>query len=495
MSFDIDAIMASLEQPSEMDKQASATTPEADMTKEAAREYGRALAQSLIKQANQINEDQAAIAATQAAQTQPTPDGSIDDVLRALAAQAEQGGGVDEDPDLEALLARVAANLSPNPAAPGQGKLLATESSPSDVEKVAALAELLDQGVDYDTAAEIVKEAAVPEGFRDMAGNATVADNFKAMGNMAHGTGVVMKELLTKAYKAGAAHGASAAKWAGSHKGAIAATVGAGAAGAGAVHLYNKHRDQEKKAALDSLLEAGMDFDTASEVVKEAAVEDSFRAQAANAGVKDSFKAMGNMAHGTGVVAKELLAKAYRAGKSGAGKAVGFAGKHKGALAAAGAAGVAGAGAMHLYRKHKDQEKKAAFDSLIDAGVDFDTASELAKEAAVEDSFRAQAANAGVKDSFKAMGNMAHGTGVVAKELLAKAYRAGKSGAGKAVGFAGKHKGALAAAGAAGVAGAGAMHLLNKRKDQEKKASFDSLIDAGVDFDTASEIVADAFAE
>ena len=450
MTFDIDSILASLQEDGGMSKQASATeTPPNELTKEAAREYGRSLAQSLIKQANQINEDQEAIAATQTAQTQPTPDGSIDDVLRALAAQAEQGGGVDEDPTMDSLLARIAANLSPNPGEPGQGKLLATEAATTDVEKVAALAELIDGGVDFDTASEIVKEASAGE-YVDKG-----VEKAKKVGQY----------LLTKA-KAGG-------NLAWKHKGAIGLTAGGAAAGAGAMHLYNKRKDQEKQAALAELVDGGVDFDTAAGLVKEAGprgplLSDAMRRYLGMAPAPAAAPA----ASGSKVDA--ALRKLREAGSFVANKAKAggnLAWKHKGAIGLAAGGAAAGAGAVHLYNKRKDQEKQAALDSLMEAGVDFDTASELVKEASASEYVDMGVAKA------KQMGNY----------LLDRAKAGGN--------LAWKHKGAIGLTAGGAAAGAGAMHLYNKRKDQEKQAALDSLMEAGVDFDTAAEITSDAYAE
>jgi hypothetical protein len=165
-----------------------------------------------------------------------------------------------------------------------------------------------------------------------------------------------------------------------------------------------------------------------------------------------------------------------------------------------------------LSYEHDEQVKQAAFDELIDAGVDFDLAAALVKEASrLTAAKQAVGAAYGTAHAYgkagleaaKATGsNMAarlKGAPAAAKQfakdtslsaqgklnsLKARAAVAGIT----AKEHVSANRGAYIA-GAAGVggaaAGAGAGYLVGR----EKKAALDALVDAGVDFDSAMDLV------
>jgi hypothetical protein len=191
MSTTLDELLQSLESDaSGVEKQASDSTTNSntlpgeqnEMSKEAAYEYGRALARELVKRANQITENDRAIQDVQASQVLPVPEGTVNDVLRGIMARDQERGSEDMDPDLEALLGQIAmgnadGHLSDeirmalmggaNPEQRGTGKLIATESAADEVEKAAAVNALVDAGISFDDAAEIVKAASVKDTLKD----------------------------------------------------------------------------------------------------------------------------------------------------------------------------------------------------------------------------------------------------------------------------------------------------------------------------------------
>lgn len=357
MSTTLDELLQSLESDaSGVEKQASDSTPNTnttpgeqnEMSKEAAYEYGRALARELVKRANQITENDRAIQDVQASQVLPVPDGTVNDVLRGIMARDQERGFEDLDPDLEALLGRIAegnadGHLSDeirmalmggaSPEQRGTGKLIATESAADEVEKAAAVNALVDAGISFDDAAELVKAAGV-------------------------------KNEISRATE-------SLGRVAKSKKGKIGAGLAAlGALGAGGYAL-KRHLDEdegeesEKAAAVSALVAAGLPFEDASELVKAAGVKDELR----------------RAKEGLGRVAKS------KKGKIGA--------------------GVVGAGALaglasHMYAQGKtdredesEGEKAAAVSALVAAGLPFEDASELVKAAAEEEERKRRIGTAG----------------------------------------------------------------------------------------------------
>jgi len=203
---DIDTLLASLgiqpEEDAGMNKQASAATDlqgqaetsltedKPSMTKKAY-EYGRELASAIIqeagrleKQANLMTDQNARIVAEQMQQVYPVPDGDIDEITKGLIARARGAGAQDMDPDLESWLGQAAEGNSgghipdelrlqllgsDEPDEDGVGKLIGTDQDEREIEKASSLIALIESGVDYDTAAHLIKTAAEQiDGYSDM---------------------------------------------------------------------------------------------------------------------------------------------------------------------------------------------------------------------------------------------------------------------------------------------------------------------------------------
>jgi hypothetical protein len=169
---------------------------------------------------------------------------------------------------------------------------------------------------------------------------------------------------LNKARVAGAALGAAAVAG-----GVMAAT-------------NNKKQNQEKQAAVGLLVETGLDFDTAVELVEKKASELEKTAitnvLGGYLGAKKGDKVGGTA---TGFVTGSLAATpALHA--TGGNMAAG--------LAAAGVGGYLG-GKLYSHLKHmgdkkphRETEKKAAVGMLIEQGLDFETAVKLVEKKAAE---------------------------------------------------------------------------------------------------------------
>lgn len=160
---------------------------------------------------------------------------------------------------------------------------------------------------------------------------------------------------------------------------------------AASFELEAEHEEQVKQAAFNELMEAGVDFDLATAMVKEAG-----RLTAAKQAVGS---AMGT-AHAYGTAAKEYVkatgqnlankaSRAYNSKATAANAKIqkatgvdswgGLASKakaHVGANKVAYGAGAAGVGAAAGAAAYASREKKAALDCLLDQGFDFDTAVE-----------------------------------------------------------------------------------------------------------------------
>jgi len=434
MSTTLDELLQSLESDaSGVEKQASDSTPNTnttpgeqnEMSKEAAYEYGRALARELVKRANQITENDRAIQDVQASQVLPVPDGTVNDVLRGIMARDQERGFEDLDPDLEALLGRIAegnadGHLSDeirmalmggaSPEQRGTGKLIATESAADEVEKAAAVNALVDAGISFDDASELVKAAAEEAHYRPLVK--------KIVDEKEHPWGKPdLKEKLRRAYEdlgraaksKGSKIGAGVAgvgadlqeklQRASEGLGRVAKSkggkIGAGVAGAGALtgaaalaaHMYAQGKtdredesEGEKAAAVSALVAAGLPFDDAAELVKAAAEDAHYRPLAT---VKKKIEDEGEHAWG-----KPGLTEKMRRLYESLGRRAPEVGRAMAIPAVAGAsilgAGAAGIAADRFLNKKKEGEKAAAVDALVNAGLPFEDAASLVKAAAYE---------------------------------------------------------------------------------------------------------------
>lgn len=246
-----------------------------------------------------------------------------------------------------------------------------------EMEKAAAMTQLMAEGIDFDQAIELVKEASagdmtVMDGgpVEGAAGTKVQHDAAQAMAEgaaaikpMVTGDGVRNSGTINQIYDAivADAKGQGAASVEQVHDTGVAAQEGA----------VEDHAvpNQVKVAAIERMVAAGVDFDEAVSIVKEAGMAAAVKAGAAK--IKP-------MAASAKLQASRMIGRDVPVGgsKMTAAKALMKNPLVVGGAAAAGA-GIAG-GAM-LAR-----EKKAAFDALIDAGVDFDQAAILVSQKAAE---------------------------------------------------------------------------------------------------------------
>lgn len=136
---------------------------------------------------------------------------------------------------------------------------------------------------------------------------------------------------------------------------------------------------QEKAAAVSALVEQGFDFDDAISMVKAAAEEIEYEEE-----VQVKQAAIGALMD-RGVDFDEALSLVKAAGAMvSMGKAVGKKGMSMGTKAAIGGAAAGAAAGGMVAAKKVNQEKKAALDSLIAEGVDYDVAAELVAAKSLE---------------------------------------------------------------------------------------------------------------
>lgn len=224
----------------------------------------------------------------------PGADGSLSNILEAVVQRAKDQGaasfdlvngdrpatGTETNPNgTSASIAQEADEIS----VPGVG-------SKNDIEKASAVSALVEAGCDFDSAVSLVKQAE-----EDLAEEADQQEKIAAVTALC-GSGHTFDEAVELVKKAEA-------------------------------ELKGQSPELEKAAAVNDLMGKGSSFEEAVELVKQAAED-----------------------------AGKLAGKKAPKGK------------------AAGAA----------FAKARGQEKKAAFDALIEAGVDFDQAAEMVKQAEID---------------------------------------------------------------------------------------------------------------
>ena len=353
--FTLDSILDSLGEDAPIEKVASRTSMsdalEDTLTKEASAsttgdinmsvENGTAIADSILsmldggfdKRANNVADETADMVADHdgAIQLSPLKGNTITEMAKVLASEAQdddfeaEEGNIDIEDEAEASDIEKSAAIN-ELMEEGYGlddafemvKQASEEMSMNEYEfeKVAAVADLMDEGVDFDSAVELVKEASYEMGYYD-----------------------------------------------------------------------EEYSDLEKSAAINELMEEdGLCLEDAFELVKEASMASALKSARKSVGrsVKKVRKAAGNMNK-----------KVRQFGNNVAGK--GFANKHmtygRNRVArsrkqlAGGLAGTAalGGGAYYATRQgaRMDFEKIAAVDDLVNEGYDFDEAAMLVKEASL----------------------------------------------------------------------------------------------------------------
>ena len=305
---------------------------------------------------NQIQMANAEMTAFDDAKVQPMPgtEGTINNILEAIVAKAKaQGGGSDD------LV---------NGEGPMEGS--ASLGSPADMqEKAAAVSALVDEGLDFDTAINMVKQAEA-----ELYAEASEHEKIAAVNALVE-EGMDFDSAIELVKQA-------------------------------EYEIAVEEDEMEKKAAFDYLVSEGVDFDEAAEMIKEAAEVTrkasnsdvlAMGARATGRGYLESIGGgIGGAALGAGAGALAIKTKAGRNAaatilKNYKGKGIK---KGKEALMAGGAAlGLAGgsnAGMLHgsfkSTRNSMDRhvEKQAAFEALTSNGVTFEDAIELVKQAELE---------------------------------------------------------------------------------------------------------------
>jgi len=339
---------------------------------------------------NQIQMDNAQMVSYDDNKIMPMPgtEGTLNNILEAVVARAEGMGAKSED--------LVNGNL-PASEADEQEKVAAVDAlvtagfdfdsaismvkeaeealtyEADEMEKIAAVDELCAQGFDFDTAVELVKEAADEEGFANWA-----SKHYNTAKETVKGWGGATKAKAQAAYNSAKAGAQATGAHLSAHRGKYGAGLGALAAGGAGYAAYHHH---EKAAAVDELCAQGFDFDTAVELVKEAAegeasMWDKVKGHAASAkeyANKQRHEFTSGVQNATTLGMDKNSKRVRKTGRSQLAR--NHIARGIGGLAAAGALGGAG------YAAYRHHEKKAAFDALVESGVDFDVASDLVKQA------------------------------------------------------------------------------------------------------------------
>jgi hypothetical protein len=266
-------------------------------------------------------------------QALPGAEGSLNNILEAIVDRAKAQGAISED--------LVNGDL-PASDATGDKTVLTPDSAFNEdqVEKAAAVTALVEAGCDFDSAIAMVKEAE-----QLLTSEANQQEKIAAV-----------NELCAAGYD---------------FDSAVALVKQAEA------ELSGENQDMNKVAAVQDLMSQGYDFDTAIDMVKEAVSMEDIKAHAGD--IIDKAKG----AAGAGYEkAKGAAGAGYEKAKGATSKVIGSIKTNPGKSALFGGALLAGAAAKKLV--HRKHEKKAAFDALIEAGVDFEQAAALVKQAEID---------------------------------------------------------------------------------------------------------------
>lgn len=424
---------------------------------------GQALAQALLKQAsagdqttsngvpagvtpNKLQVDNAASEGEGAATVKPMPtgdgvrnQGTVNEIFDAIVQDALNQGAASTDQVHESGYAKVEGAVEDH-ATPSQVKTAAERED--TLLKVAAIQELVSQGVSYEDALSMVKQAEQDIAYdmeKAAALEALVAENIDfdsaielvkqaSAGDQITDNGIpdgVTPNKLQVDNAASEAEGASyikpqltgdGIKNTGSVNEIFDAIVqdalSQGAASTDQVHergvanpegAVEEHAvpSQVKVAAMNSLLEQGIDFDEAAELITKAASAATLmlqgpgkaaiaagKAKAAVGAAAGKLKSLAGAAKGDastlvrGKVGGDSVISVNGKGRAVTGGRMDAAkGLAKNPLVQGGAAALAAGGATAAL---VGREKKAALDALVDAGVDYDSAVSLVESKAQE---------------------------------------------------------------------------------------------------------------
>ena len=449
---------------------------------------------------NMIQLDNAGMTAQDDVKVVPMPgtEGTINNILQSIVAQAQAQGAGSE-------------NIVDGPAAPeGGGAHLGTIED--EQEKAAAVSALTAEGLDFDTAISLVKQAEV-----DLNEEAEMQEKMAAV-NALIGQGVDFDSAVELVKEA--------------------------------EYLLEVEADElEKVAAVNYLIGGGYDFDTAVELVKEAKASGKldrgvtgsmseaearyFEKQHGNSDNKMYHTSDGKPPKGPGPLSAEqqaalrakneaekskgsngILTKVknhFREGYNDLGHqfaGLGVKGQRwnmakalaKNPVVQAGAAGTAALSAAGAYAVHKHHQKKAAFDMMINDGVDFDIAVELVKEASEEESTYEKSKKylsgkyEGAKDYARKTWEAAREDAAIARHSAKGAVMGGRDVKASRLAHLKSLWGTRTGKVGAGVAGAAALGGAGYAayRHHEKKSALEALIGEGIDFDTAVDLVKQA---
>lgn len=427
--MNLNELLESLEQSAQIEKKASEQSVEvapaisADVLEKKASEdltkvafaQGEELARQLLeKLANEIQTDNAVMQAQDDQKVVPTETGgTIEQVLQGTVGQALDRGATTDDRVDAAIDEGAAASESKSTQPEETMNKQAQENSSLAAFIMEKLAQEFNPQVSTPAAAVNVAGAPVPNKIQQDNAVMTSQDDAKVQGIVPGGDGTVnalFETIVGKALASGAgsdnlAEGAApavpgvvdAASQAGEEvekAAAVSALCDAGLDFDSAVALVKQAEEElaveawehEKQAAFNSLVEAGVDFDDAVALVKQAE-EELFEKEAGVADLaakavgklKGAGAALKNDAIKASVGASTLGLAAKSMDKKLAKKGLEQIGRSKLAVGATGGV-AAGAGVAAL----RGREKKACVDQLMAEGLDFDTAVELTKQAELE---------------------------------------------------------------------------------------------------------------
>jgi uncharacterized protein YjbJ (UPF0337 family) len=302
---------------------------EATTTPAAASNTEAAAAPNLIQSGNAV------MTAQDDAKVLPLPgaEGSLNSILEAIVARAEDQGAVSDD--------LVNGDKPASSAETHDGNHSASVAQEADEqEKAAAVNALVEAGCDFESAVSMVKEA------EEMINNEAAQQEKVA----------AVTELCASGYD---------------FESAVELVKQAQA------ELSGEGSEMDKVAAVNEFISQGHSFDEAVELVKQATLAD--KAKDVLGKVKDAAGKAADSAKGAAESVKSEgfgnYAKRYGSNAAAWAKA----NKGKAGAIAAGAAGLAG-----LAAAKRSHEKKAAFDALVEAGVDFESAMAMVKQAEVD---------------------------------------------------------------------------------------------------------------
>ena len=320
----------------------------------------------------------------------------------------------------------------------------------TDIEKFAEAVELIEQGIDFDTATDLVKEAGL-EG--RVAGG--MLGTVPILGAAA---GVVNSLEKSKRLQRGQASKVMHAIGQGVASSAPIFGIFSGAKLGNRLQNERSEVEQEKKAALNSLIEQGIDFDTATDLVKEAGFMEVFNASRKMGGLKPltgrEAALRASVIAGSAVGGGLLSQKEFNKGNNKSGVAM---------LALGLSPAIAFNIADSLHPKEQEKKASRSFVEYVNAhrevkGLKPLTGAQIALRA-------------GIAIPAAAIGGYAGGTHL-------------------ANGRYGAALGSLALS----MVPATAFNIADRlpQEEQEKKAALNSLIEQGIDFDTATDLIKEA---